>query len=209
VAVLRYTVGVLRYAITDCSRFPSAAERKTNLLADAARWAGQGIDFVQLREKTLAAGEMLDLAEALAAALEQSRSGTKLLLNGRADVALAAYADGVHLTSDLDELTAAEVRTLFEQLGRKPPLIAASCHSPAEVARARAEHIDLIVFGPVFEKRVKGTLLREGIGLTALRDAVQAAGATPVLALGGIDRSNASLCLEAGAAGIAGIRLFS
>ena len=79
--------------------------------------------------------------------------------------------------------------------------VGVSCHTTAEVARAAAEGADFAVFGPVFEKaNVRLT------GLEALREACQET--IPVLALGGITLENAAACMRAGAAGIAGIRLF-
>ena len=206
----RYTDDVIRCAITDGSRFGDTAEaRRAGLLADAVRWSELGIDFVQLREKTLSAGELVQLTRAMMAVFRENGGTTKLLVNGRADIALAAGADGVHLTSAPDELTPKQVRQLFARAGRKNPVVGVSCHSVAEVERARNAGVDFILFGPVFEKRISGSLVSEGVGLDALRDATAAGTATPVLALGGIDEGNAALCIDVGAAGIAGIRLFS
>jgi len=205
----RYTDDVIRCAITEASRFGDSAEaRKAGLLADAVRWTELGVDFVQLREKTLAAGELVQLAAAMMDVFRENGGTTKLLVNGRADVALAASADGVHLTSLPDELTPEQVRQLFARAGRKAPVIGTSCHSVAEVERAREAGADLILFGPVFEKRVGVELVSDGVGLEAVRRASFAAGAATLLALGGIDEENAVLCVEAGAAGVAGIRLF-
>jgi len=205
----RYTDDVIRCAITDGSRFGDTAEaRRAGLLADAVRWSELGVDFVQMREKTLAAGELVDLATAMMAVFRENGGTTKLLVNGRADIALAAGADGVHLTSTADELSPKQVRQLFARAGRKAPVIGASCHSIAEVERARDEGVDLILFGPVFEKRIIGALVSEGVGLHALRRACAAAKGIHVLALGGVSEHNASISIEAGAAGVAGIRLF-
>jgi thiamine-phosphate pyrophosphorylase len=199
---------VIRYAITDGTRFGTdAASRLAGLCADAERWAALGLDFVQLREKSLDAGELFRLAEAMAAAFHAAGGKTKLLVNGRADVALAAGADGVHLTSRSDELTPAQVRWLYAQAGLDAPVVSVSCHSVEEAARASG--VDLILFGPVFEKRVAGAVVVQGAGLEALRTACRAAGSTPVLALGGVDAENAAACVEAGASGVAGIRLFA
>ena len=166
------------------------------------------MDFVQLREKTLAAGELVELARAMMVVFREQGGTTKLLVNGRADVAIAAGADGVHLTSSISELTAAQVRELFAHAGLGKAVVGVSCHTIDDVERVRAAGIDLILFGPVFEKRVGGELVAEGVGLEALRMACEVAGATPVLALGGVDEENASICLGAGAAGITGIRCF-
>jgi thiamine-phosphate pyrophosphorylase len=64
------------------------------------------------------------------------------------------------------------------------------------------------LFGPVFEKRVDGEMVGKGVGLEKLQEACNEAGNTPVLALGGVTWPRAELCIEAGASGVAGIRLF-
>ena len=121
---------------------------------------------------------------------------------------MQAGAAGVHLTARPDELTPAEVRRRFALLGAPPPIVGVSCHTLEQVQRADAGGADLILFGPVFEKRVAGVVVVAGVGLDDLRAACAASAAAPVLALGGVTRGNAPLCLQAGAAGVAGIRLF-
>jgi thiamine-phosphate pyrophosphorylase len=106
-------------------------------------------------------------------------------------------------------------------LPQAPPLIGVSCHSPAEVAQAAAQGATFAVFAPIFGKKVSARkeFEREAFekkesdqtdpqpaGLPALYEACR--NPIPVLALGGITLSNARSCLEAGAAGIAAIRLF-
>jgi thiamine-phosphate pyrophosphorylase len=91
--------------------------------------------------------------------------------------------------------------TPARQLSPRAPLIAVSCHSPAEVAQAAASKATFTVFAPVFEKKEANPA-----GLVALKQACQSN--IPVLALGGITLANAHSCLEAGASGIAAIRLF-
>ena len=197
---------MIRYAITDGARFGAdAAARLTGLVADAARWADLGVDFVQLREKTLGGSELLRLASAMVGVFREQGGTTKLLVNGRADVALAAGADGVHLTASADELTVEQVRRVFGEAA----VVSVSCHSVEDVERARDAGVDLILFGPVFGKSVEGSLVVEGVGLEALRRACKVAGGVKVLALGGVDEENAADCVEAGAAGVAGIRLFN
>ncbi len=176
------------------------------LLLQAARLAEAGVEFFQLREKTLQAGELASLTRAVLAVSYDSP--TRVIVNGRTDVAVATGAHGVHLTSSADELTPVQVRLLYVAAGLPCPIVTVSCHTVEEVARRRTERVDVILFGPVFEKVVAGTPLRSGAGLSMLHEACVAAGATPVLALGGVTPANAALCAEAGARGIAGIRLF-
>ncbi len=115
---------------------------------------------------------------------------------------MAAGADGVHLRSD--DISPQEVRAVWKNARVSPPApqIAVSCHSPAEVAQAAANGATLAVFAPVFVKKNA-----RPAGLAALRETC-ASVKIPVLGLGGITLSNAVSCLEAGAAGIAAIRLF-
>lgn len=147
----------------------------------------------------------------------------KLLINSRADVAMAVRADGVHLTSSPGELTPEQVRALYTEAGLPLPTVSLSCHTLADVIAARGSRSedelcfapnpatapDLILFGPVFEKRIGAQVASEGSGLDLLRRACAAAAPIPVLALGGIMKEDSAACVEAGASGIAGIRLFS
>ena len=193
-------VEMIRYAIAD----------RDNATTEAGRWAKDGIDYIQLREKKMNAGELTVLARRVleeVAAVPGAK--TRLLLNGRADVAIAAGAAGVHLTSHPDELTPVQVRSVFTGSTGREPVISVSCHTLDEVQRAHDARVDLILFGPVFEKRIARQLIRDGSGLEALTDACRAAAGTPVLALGGITLENTPACLDAGAAGIAAIRLFA
>ena len=145
---------------------------------------------VQLRQPDLGGRQLLERARALAAIC--ARFGAPLLVNDRADVALAAGADGVHLPAR--GISAAEARAL----GLK--LVGVSAHSPADVARAAREGADLAVFAPVHDTPGKVPQ-----GEAALAAACRAA-PIPVFALGGVDETNAARCIEAGAAGVACIR---
>jgi len=205
---------MLRCAITDSTSVAEdAASRRTKLLEQARRWARRsavdGIDLVQLREKHLEAGDLLRLAEAMLQILRANgASQTKLLINSRVDVAIAAGADGVHLTSRPGELTPQQIRTVFVHAGRPVPVVSVSCHTLDEVKRAKENHADYILFGPVFEKRIDNQVVKDGVGMDLLRRACELARPTPVFALGGVTQENTALCLQAGAAGIAAIRLF-
>lgn len=193
---------MLRYAITGGTHGDA-----DDVLAQARRWAAEGVAYVQLREPDLRAGEQVRLAKAMLAVFRGAGGGTRLLVHRRVDVAVAAGA-GVHLTSLPGELTAAQVRQVFGDAEGGPPCVSVSCHTLDEVRRRAAEGADLILFGPVFEKRVGGRLVVAGVGLERLREACAVAGPTPVLALGGVSLADAARCMEAGAAGIAGIRTF-
>ena len=209
---------MLRYAITDRVRLAAESgqqaepTRQTALLRQAARLAAEGIDFLQLRERDLSAAALASLARNLLATLCEHNPATRLLVNSRADVAIATHADGVHLTSSPNELTPAQVRALYAAASLPEPVISLACHTLAEVARAASSAPDerptLILFGPVFEKVVGNKLVTAGAGLDLLRAACAAAAPIPVLALGGINPANTDSCLAAGAMGIAAIRLF-
>jgi len=213
----------LLYYITDRTAFFGEEQaRRRSLLDKIAEAATHGVDYIQLREKDLSARELERLAREAMNIVQQIRIKnqnlkTALLINSRADVAIAVGANGVHLrTSDL---SAEEVRCAWRgkcgvgaipegsgirEISPKDPLIAVSCHTLQEVARAEATHASFAVFAPVFEK--KDTSGITPAGLKALRGACRAK--IPIFALGGVTLENAKSCLEAGAAGIAGIRIF-
>jgi len=87
--------------------------------------------------------------------------------------------------------------------------VSVSCHSLADVESARAAGADVCLFGPVFGKSVDGVEVVPGAGLEALRQACAAAGKDlPVFALGGVTEANSAACVDAGASGVAGIRMF-
>jgi len=196
-------INVIRYAITGQ---PGIYANDAELLQLAARWAADSVNFVQLRAKDIDAGPLTTLARKLLAVLDPQ---TRLLINGRADVAIAAGAAGVHLTAAPDELTPQQVRRIFALTARPDPIISVSCHTLEAAQRARDAAADFIIFAPVFEKRVDGTLVVDGIGLDTLRRVCEAVAPLKVLALGGVTLENAQQCIAAGAAGIAGIRLFA
>ena len=208
----------LLYYITDRSQFSGdeSARRRALLqkIADAARC---GVDTIQLREKELPARQLQELAlEALDVIRRESPASraensptSRLLINSRTDIALAVDADGVHLRSD--DVSPAEVRQIVQKVftqNSKPQtrnfVVAVSCHSEEDVIKAAKQRADFVVFAPVFEKG--GSPQTRLAGLDQLRRACRHG--LPVFALGGVTLENASSCLEAGAAGLAGIRLF-
>lgn len=129
-------------------------------------------------------------------------SATRLLINDRADIALASGADGVHLTTR--SLDAAVVRQTFGS----DLLIGVSTHSLGEAEAARRGGADFAVLSPVFKTQSK-PLQGAPLGLNSLSEATRALAPFPLIALGGITLHNAHAALRAGAAGIAGIGLFS
>jgi thiamine-phosphate pyrophosphorylase len=152
-----------------------------------------GLRAVQLREKDLEARELLALADTLREATRHH--GARLIVNDRADVALAARADGVQRTHASLPVSALRAIT--------PPgfLVGASVHSEAEARDATAQGADFIVFGPVYDTPSKR---RYGPpqGLAAL-EAVARAVDRPVLAVGGLTPERVAEALAAGAAGVA------
>ena len=203
----------LLYYITDRTAFAAdEPTRRKSLLKKIEGAARAGVDYIQLREKDLPTRELESLAREAVAILKKLRTEngelrTKLLINSRTDVALAVGADGVHLRAD--DISPQDVKAIWERSGNaarvsgRSPLIGISCHSVAEVKQAEANGARLAVFAPVFEK--KDAPESQPAGLSQLREACKAR--IPVLALGGVTLENAKLCLEAGAAGIAAIRL--
>ena len=189
--------------ITDRSQFPGDEDsRRSRLLANIVLAARCGVDYIQLRENDLSSRDLETLARAAMRQLrtENQKLRTGLLVNSRTDIALACGASGVHLRSD--DISPSEVRKIWTQAaGGAPVTIGKSCHTRAEVSRAAQEGADFVVFGPVFEKDHG-----RPAGLEALHQACQEK--IPVLALGGVTLENATPCMQAGAAGIAGIRLF-
>jgi thiamine-phosphate pyrophosphorylase len=200
---------MFRYAITSRALFPGDEfQRQAALVGQASRWIADGIDFIQLREKDLSGAAVAALAREILRAIALAASPAKLLLNSNADIAIATGAHGVHLPSGAHELSPAEVRGLYAEAGLPAPIVTVSCHTLEEVRRARDHQVDGILFAPVFEKAVGGKIVTAGRGLELLHAACLAASPTPVYALGGVTLQNASSCLDAGAEGIAGIRLF-
>src|SRR5262245_39727162 len=138
---------------------------------------------IQVRDKSVGGAALYATARAWVA------GGYRVYVNDRADVALAAGAEGVQLPGG--GLSPAEVRAIGPQLK-----IGMSIHSAKEVTDAA----DFCVLSPIFDSPGKGA----PIGTAAIR--VAAARGVPILALGGVDASNARECLAAGAMGVAAIR---
>ncbi len=164
----------------------------TDDLKVVARALAQQADLIQIRAKMIPARELARLVQDAV-----RLGGRKIIVNTRLDIALAHGAGGVHLPANSiapDRLRA---------LAPRPFLIAVSCHTLDELRRAEQEGADFAVYGPVFPTGDK-----QPIGVAAFAEGVRAV-RMPVYALGGVTRSRAPECMAAGAAGIAGISLFT
>jgi len=158
------------------------------------------IDLIQVREKHLSTKVLYELVAG--AAEITSSSATKLLVNDRADVAVSAGADGVHLTTH--SLPVAVVRQAFGS----DFLIGVSAHSLDQVRAARDAQADFVVFGSVFQTPSKEQY-GPPVGLGQLKQVCAELNGFPVLAIGGVSESNFADCLGAGARGVAAIRMFA
>lgn len=172
--------------VTDRSLCPGGS-----LTARVARAVAGGVDIVQLRERDMLAGELLSLALELREATE---GRSLLVVNDRADVALAAGADGLHLPER--GLPVAAARRLLGE-GR---LVGRSVHSLAEAVRAAEEGADYLVVGSIYATRSHPGASPAGLGL--LRE-VAARVSLPVLAIGGITAERVAEVVQAGASGVA------
>lgn len=170
----------------------------TPLVEAIARNLAEGVEWIQIREKDLPARPLLDLVRRVLAL--PNPAGSKILVNSRMDVALAAGAAGLHLPAG------SIPSRRWRAIAPRGFLIGVSCHTVEEVREAEMEGADYVLFGPVFAPLSKGSDLAPR-GMEGL---ARAAGAVhiPVLALGGITRDNSDACLLAGAAGVAGISMF-
>jgi thiamine-phosphate pyrophosphorylase len=175
-----------------------AGREGRSLTARIAEAIRAGIDLVQVREKDLSTKELIAVAvRALEAA---RRAATRVVINDRLDVALALGAAGVHLGQS--SLPAELVR----RIAPRDFMVGVSCHSLGEAREAEAAGADYALIGPIFETPSKAAF-GPPLGLDVLR-AVATRLKIPVLALGGVTVERVRGCLDAGATGIAGIRIF-
>lgn len=183
----------LFYYITDRKRLQGRS-----LIPCIRRAIDRGVDFIQIREKDLTDRALFDLTRTVLAFARGT--GCRVLVNGRADIALAAGADGVHLPST--GLQTTDMRKWVPD----DFLIGVSVHTMPEIRHACAQGADYLLLGHIFPTESKASY-GAPLGLRRLGNACRAS-AIPVLGLGGIKPELIESVLNAGAAGVAGIGLF-
>ena len=186
-----------------------AAETRATMLEKIETAAAAGVDWIQIREKDFSGKACAALTrEALRRAAKASENKvvpTRILVNDRLDVALAENAGGVHLGEK--SLPVQEAKRLVDApRSGKDFLIGVSCHSPDAAKSAAENGADYLFFGPVFATPSKAAYGAPQ-GIERLAEVCRSV-SIPVLAIGGVTLENASSCLDAGASGIAAIRLF-
>jgi thiamine-phosphate pyrophosphorylase len=186
-------------------------DKSLRALLDVIRAAAAaGVDWVQIREKDLPGRELFTLVKE-AVDLASVRPGSirarsiKVIVNDRLDVALAAGAAGVHLGH-----ASAPAREVVRwcRAGNAPAdfLVGVSCHSLEGAQEAESAGASYTYFGPIYETPSKIPFGKPH-GVEELAQVANAV-TIPVIAIGGINASNAPQCLRAKAAGIAAIRMF-
>ncbi len=183
------------YLITDgTATAQNITEKKLQILELIKTAVEAKISLIQIREKRLAARLVFEIVSE--AASFKRGTDTKILVNDRADIALAANADGVHLTST--SLSAATIRRSFP----RNFIIGVSAHTLEEAEIAKRHGANFVSFSPIFSSPGKG----EPQGVEKLKAVCERLKPFPVLALGGIDETNVAEVLEAGASGFAAIK---
>ena len=197
--------------VTDRRSLPlSTSTDAHRLLFDSVeRAAATGVDWIQLREKDFSGKEWEELVVESLRRIALFGSSCRIFVNDRLDVALSCGAGGVHLSENgIPVSDACRLRDeFFSSRGEKPDfLIGVSCHSLGASLGAARAGADYIYFSPIFNTPSKANYgPPQGIDRLA---AICRAVAIPVIAIGGMSAENAASCLQAGAAGVAAIRMF-
>lgn len=178
------------YAIANCDAEPDEAYfTRVRELVEA------GVEWIQLRAKSLEDRRIYAIGQRLRDLTRASR--TRLIVNGRADIAFGVSADGVHLPAR--GLPIAAVRMMARDL-----IIGRSCHSIERCREAADQGADYVLLGPVFPPRSK-----PGEGRISRQELAEAGGlGIPVFALGGMSCENVQSLRGLNIAGIAAVTLF-
>jgi thiamine-phosphate pyrophosphorylase len=216
------------YPIIDLACFASAPDPVLAVSHFAGELLRGGATLIQLRDKSGDTRRFLSCARELR---RITRDRAMLIVNDRADLCLAAGADGVHLGQD--DLSPDAVRRIFESIGPHPfaskqkdatqpvgermgrlateiqadadkgerMITGFSTHNLEQVKEADSMPVDYIAIGPVFATGSKAKP-DPVIGLEGVRQA-RAATSKPLVAIGGITRKNCRQVVEAGADSVA------
>ena len=176
------------YALTDVQLSGRSHAGQVELLSLG------GASLVQLREKRMPALEFFEQAKVAVTVAE--RSGVRLIVNDRVDIALAVGASGVHLGQD--DLPPQAARKLLAPTA----ILGYSTHNVDQAVEAVKLPIDYLAIGPIFQTTTK-TDTCPILGLEGLRAVRQAIGDFPLVAIGGITHTNARDAIAAGADSVA------
>jgi thiamine-phosphate pyrophosphorylase len=160
----------------------------------ACAYLDGGARFLQLRAKQLASGPFLNLCDGVVQAA--ARYSASIIVNDRADLAVLANANGVHVGQD--DLAPADARRLLGSAA----IVGFSTHTVAQIEAAIREPISYLAVGPVFGTTTKDTGY-SAVGLDLVSTAARLAASIPVVAIGGITLATASSVLDAGATSVA------
>jgi thiamine-phosphate pyrophosphorylase len=188
------------YPIIDLGCFAAAPDPVAAVSRFAEELLRGGATILQFRDKSPDTRRTLSCARELR---RITRKRAQLIINDRADLALAADADGIHLGQD--DLPPAAVRQIFAAKetsnNRQPLWIGYSTHNLDQVRLANFMPVDYIAVGPVFATSSKANP-DPVVGLEGMRRARKAT-SKPLVAIGGINRSNCLQVREAGADSVA------
>jgi thiamine-phosphate pyrophosphorylase len=189
--------------VTDRKALDAPAAEQVRVLLEKIESAAQaGVDWIQIREKDLCGRELVTL---VSEAVRRVPRSCRILVNDRLDVALAGGAGGVHLGEQ--SIPVEEVKRFLKEKNIPVEfMVGVSTHSLEAARAAGAGGADYIIFGPVFETPSK-VAFGAPQGLEKLGKVCERIG-IPVVAIGGITKTNFAECMAAGAEGIAAIRLF-
>ena len=172
-----------------------AAGRAGWAAVDLARaFLDGGALWIQIRAKHLPSGAFLDLCDEVVHSAEPCAA--TVVVNDRADVALACGAAGVHVGQE--DLSPGEVRGVLGPAA----IIGYSTHTIAQLKDALREAVSYIAVGPVFGTSTKATG-HDAVGLELVSAAVARAGGRPLVAIGGITLERAAAAVAAGASAVA------